>query len=978
MKKRDKLNLFFVAGFCFILIFLYSLTLTSAAEIKKGNLSYDIPLSYSYSEALKGWINITLDNFPSNSTVSYYSQNITLKKLLESSQTIFSCSPRNCDKSYKTSGSGTSTKSLTLSANENKTIGLKINTNNLLESVNLFTFNLSSNAQDSCNPPLKFDIFDDGVIEWAYDKPTTSFCGVVNNGCFSGSTTLSSSSLSRDYPFCGEFSVNQAPGLWVGANLVGTGSVDLEFRVTGSTDDKTCVTVASGSGEVGCSVNLSIIEPTNITVCVIQKNNYQNTYKLYYETNSPCGYYEGASGTVRADFSLVLKKNNYAIPASYSYNDSKNSIISEYISLMLAQNYDSNCSGGCIIPIKIISGQNQNLLIEEMKINFNQIESTNLLYNLLEDSAVINMKNYTRVYLDNSGLRVPLRKGKYTTYLEIAGTTLATLKIEILDLPTAEGLIPTKVPANLNSLFKVLYIGNATSFSWDFGDNSSSNTTTSYVNHKYSTIGNYKVKVSARNSIGETSKIFDVEAISPQTYLNVTIYDSLNKINKLKSQLANLPTDIKNYAAGVLGLNDKETTLVKAKTDFENAGGDTVKYLAIADAVNGLNLPDSLNTSAKSGGAFVLDKTLIDGSSLALVDDKYSSNLEANQDAIYSWVLENLNIHADSSTYSSYYDNVTSPFLSYAKLTFVPRNNIGEVFIIIKSDSAIVSGAEVVKNASGVKIYALKDLITGASREVQITLPQETSIDGLQVYLAPSSEKASVIEGLSVCNYNKKCESSLGENWKNCRNDCKPWLRALWIMIIGFIILLVLYILLQEWYKRHYENYLFKDKNDLYNLIQFIKNAEEKGMKKHEIVDKLRAQGWDNERIEYAYKKYKGMRTGLWEIPIFNLLEKSELDKTLNEKKIKINLNSPPNPLSKNPRDPFPNKTPINTNQIRNKFNPSIRPVQRFGVQQTLNPANNPRISGINNQNSLNSVKNPDIPPGSSNKQEDKSKEEKK
>jgi hypothetical protein len=149
-------------------------------------------------------------------------------------------------------------------------------------------------------------------------------------------------------------------------------------------------------------------------------------------------------------------------------------------------------------------------------------------------------------------------------------------------------------------------------------------------------------------------------------------------------------------------------------------------------------------------------------------------------------------------------------------------------------------------------------------------------------------------------------------------------------------------------------------------------------MKKHEIVDKLRAQGWDNERIEYAYKKYKGMRTGLWEIPIFNLLEKSELDKTLNEKKIKINLNSPPNPLSKNPRDPFPNKTPINTNQIRNKFNPSIKPVQRFGVQQTLNPANNPRISGINNQDSLNSVKNPNIPTGSSNKQEDKSKEEKK
>jgi L-rhamnose mutarotase len=93
---------------------------------------------------------------------------------------------------------------------------------------------------------------------------------------------------------------------------------------------------------------------------------------------------------------------------------------------------------------------------------------------------------------------------------------------------------------------------------------------------------------------------------------------------------------------------------------------------------------------------------------------------------------------------------------------------------------------------------------------------------------------------------------------------------------------------LQEWYKRNYESYLFKNKNDLFNLIHFMDNAEKQKITKEDMFKKLEEKGWNHEQIEYAYKKYKGLRTGMWEIPIFKWREnkkvKEEIEKRKGEK----------------------------------------------------------------------------------------------
>ena len=72
---------------------------------------------------------------------------------------------------------------------------------------------------------------------------------------------------------------------------------------------------------------------------------------------------------------------------------------------------------------------------------------------------------------------------------------------------------------------------------------------------------------------------------------------------------------------------------------------------------------------------------------------------------------------------------------------------------------------------------------------------------------------------------------------------------------------------MQEWYKRKYESHLFKNRNSLYNIVQYIRQAKSKGIEEKKIKANLKKAGWSLEQIRYATKKHEGKRTGMIEIP---------------------------------------------------------------------------------------------------------------
>jgi hypothetical protein len=80
---------------------------------------------------------------------------------------------------------------------------------------------------------------------------------------------------------------------------------------------------------------------------------------------------------------------------------------------------------------------------------------------------------------------------------------------------------------------------------------------------------------------------------------------------------------------------------------------------------------------------------------------------------------------------------------------------------------------------------------------------------------------------------------------------------------VVFIILgaLIVWVLLQIWYLKRYENYLFKNRNNLYNVITYINGVKKTGLNDKEIIIKLKKAGWNSEQIQYALKKYSGKKT---------------------------------------------------------------------------------------------------------------------
>ena len=104
-------------------------------------------------------------------------------------------------------------------------------------------------------------------------------------------------------------------------------------------------------------------------------------------------------------------------------------------------------------------------------------------------------------------------------------------------------------------------------------------------------------------------------------------------------------------------------------------------------------------------------------------------------------------------------------------------------------------------------------------------------------------------------------------------------LKAKWAVIsISLAILLfaalIVYSLLSIWYKRKYESYLFKNRNDLYNLISYVNVSKKKGEKEEDMRTNLKKAGWTGEQITYVLKKYSGRRTGMIELPLTKLIDK--------------------------------------------------------------------------------------------------------
>ncbi|MDP1728906.1 MAG: PKD domain-containing protein, partial [archaeon] len=571
--------------------------------------------------------------------------------------------------------------------------------------------------------------------------------------------------------------------------------------------------------------------------------------------------------------------------------------------------YQGDCSSGCYIPVKLTSNvDNQLITINEMSIKYdNLLKSNNSFYVLDSSSAKISLSELTAIELSGAGLKVPTTAGQQTLVLSIAGEQILTKKIDILNLPFVTDLYPNEVPAGAEIIFYATTLSkNISSYKWDFGDGTPVvESTKNSVSHKYSSaeLKSYKLSITVKNNLGETNSSFMVKTISPKEYLGSLITNYKGRLATVKKQVTALSANVKTSIESALDLSNIELKLNNAIKEYNSLTNQTTEnYVSILSSLYGLNMPKSVLITQKISGMFFVDPTKITSADLSSATGEPVSVDEASlQGGVSDWNLNNINANVNIETYSSVTDEGVIPIASFVKITanFLDGTDDGTIYAVIAVSKDKITELSISTPTYSTNSVSFPIDIQGGEKSFSFVVLGDVDLMQLPIYFTPVASKLSFSRVLGSCNHNGICEAD--ENKSNCGDDCKPIGLAIFWFILLIIVVLVAYIGLQEWYKRRYEEWLFKDKNDLFNLASFIENAEKQGLSREEIFAKLKEKNWPSEQVVFAYKKYKGMRTGMFEIPIFTLLEKTKLLKTLNLKK-KIGTEQK---IAPEPRRPF-------------------------------------------------------------------------
>lgn len=854
-----------------MILVLISLVFASAS-FQKGDPSHSIFTTYLKNSFISGWVNLSFNGTSLNSAFTdSFGNSITLENLLktnENSNFNYDCETENCTSTYEEESPFT-TKSFIISDNSSQLIGFVFNEEiTEIESIN---FNLTSNAPDSCENQIKIDVLNDGITDFSNNKSSDYFCLSKYKGCYTtgnpgnieenqtGGITGNAINdpieiLIGQTPLCQKITFPEGTGFMIGAwvreKTAGTQNIVMEIYNLGGSKIRECnlskQTMGTTGIYVGCNTNYSTTEPTENYVCVHSASG-TGEYKTrgYALEEGGCGFYGYPPEEPTSAYDIFIQKKNYANPGtlyiSNTLQNGKNfaSIVEEYI----IDNYGSlDCFEGCIVPIKISSFANQTATVGGLSIYYNSVGlpgmEENQFYTLTEIPSKINA-NFQKLYLDGkfniSGT------GEKVYSLSLNGNEIFQEDLDIKDISMdISPLITTAaVPIEFNVEFEPEQ--DIQKYSWEFGDGSSETTEISKVEHTYSSINNYTLKITVTTEENETLfKSFNIIAESPENVINKSISQIRTEISDLNRKINTTITDgfSKEALINTLKLDEKENEINQLEQEFNNATSDE-EFISIAQELYSIRIPDSISYIPLPEKILVITDSNADINFISQVTgETYNTNLEQEyKDALIYWVSVNANATISTKTIILSKNGISEESIGVFE---VKIDNLNEdIYLAVPELTDLYFGKNSTNLASHQYMKFDSNSIKFSNSEILIS-------EDLPIIIFP---KLSLL-GIQDNDYEPPEE----------RNKI-PWL---WIAL-GIIVIvgIIVYILLYKWYKNKYENKLFPNKNDLYNLGHYIDNEKRKGSSDSEIRKNLRKANWSGEQITYAVKKYFGKNTGM-------------------------------------------------------------------------------------------------------------------
>jgi len=850
----------------FILIFIFLIGFICASY----NLEdYSIENYYAPSSNIKGWINMNLSDEKSNAFFSdSFGNEITLLELIKSNNNLdYSCNTKDCGSDYIPL-SGHSNILTDMETGSEKILGFFIKGN--INAINSVDFVVESDAEESCFNQIKFDFGLDGTIESGNTKSSAGLCRFLRNyGCLSGNEEMNEYIIGK-FPnkHCQKINLSESAsfnlGAWINA---GSDARDLTmalYETNGEPIESALCKIknATGEGEYYCGVDYLVTQQKEVYVCIYSDKSGTSKIRGHYDPNG-CGFYGQDYQTENAAFQIFAEGKKFDSVGTINITNSLlhgNTLAGEMNDYLMKKYRGFNCSEGCVIPFKIYSASQQNIELKNLELkyetNLGQVIG-NKFYKIEEIPPTINLKNQ-KIYLDEAGFKTPNAKGNYTFKLEFEEEELFSTDIYVEDIAIPRYVTPTKTASAFPTSFRVLTDSKIEieKYIWDFGDNTTETTTTNKVTHTYEKIGFYDMKITFRDYSGRNaSKNFEIIIISPKELINEKIETLQQDIETIDAKINSMEIFKQKAIKSVIDIDKISEEFKQIQKDYQTAGTEE-EYNTIVKKLLEIEVPEDLAVTEKAefmpffpqSGVINLDvlKNIAGGD--------YSEDREGYVEAVRTWQQVNLNAKISFEGISGVYSDRQEELVKIFKLDIKAKDNLDSIpYIIIKNLDGLIFKENYLEQEKSGYIFIEME---GSEKSIEFSTTEDIGFANLPLFISPSLERLDLIKSPP--------ERIINMNWK-------------WIIIITIIVLilgLLVYLILTEWYKRRYENYLFQKRNNLYNLIFYVNDAHKKGMDGGQIKTKLKSRGWSGEQIEYVIKKYLGKRTGMIELPISKLIDK--------------------------------------------------------------------------------------------------------
>jgi PKD repeat protein len=859
------------------LIFIFTFSFISA-EFSVGNVSHSIITSYGVGENLSGWINISFDGESGNSTLKSSDGGqiplIDLLKKTSNSGFDYNCTPANCEADYISTNEGTS-KTFNLGAGESAIFGFKITGNNKLSDITSFKFNLVTNNPETNVFPLSIDVLNDGVNEWEAYSASSNYES-ENPGCYIGlEGEILKARIATSY-YCGKVELERTPEVEIGAYvnyLEGSTNVQFDMRIEAveGGNSKTCTATATGSGRISCvPSDFQVKKAGAYYVCIKAKNSADaNNYEINYESTNPCGFSGNYDGSYDYDFEVFERSKTFASNINFVFDNSElskaNSLVSNlenHIENYIAETYQNNCNNGCIVPIKINSGLTQQITVSNARIIYvaGISQETNSFFDISMQPTSIS-SGFQRLYLTDAGFNVSNKKEDYPILVYLDDELLFEEEISVGEVPIIDYVTPLKTAIKYPTKFltKVISDFNITSYKWSFGDGDTETSAINQITHTYSTIGTYSFILTVTNSMGSSaSKTFNV-IVRPASEIVPTLID-LASVNILS-----LEEDLKSFTGfkktslektfDVGDIKDKILTL----KDSESKASSEADYEEILKELLEMKIPLSVGESSSGQGIiFYPEKENINLDVLKEISggNYISGKDEEYKDAILAWGVSNVDVNLEFNEISAIYEDYQETAVRIFQMS-ITKNSEEPIYLIIQDMEDLLFAEDYsITEYDGYKYLQ----IDGSTQKIVFSTTEDVDFLTLPIFISPSLNEITLPEW-----------SAFDDS-----GNLKRWITFTIIAVGVLLVTFIVYIILQIWYKRKYETYLFKDRNNLYNLVNYVKASREKGIKDRDIETNLKKAGWTAEQLRYVMRKFEGKNTGMPEIPIKKILKEKE------------------------------------------------------------------------------------------------------